>query len=185
MSYEGKEPCQGCGKSGSERFRWEKNALCPTCSEIFKKGSKMSIEEEQKYVSVRQHYFGFSGLDFDDNMLNNACIEMLKSIHNPYAKPIRHEEMSGYKGDNRILAIIPEKFFEPIKVFCFKMQDYTRKIREEKERIPGMAKLEVQKEKSRIYNEGIEKGRNLLLQLNLGEISSAELNNNHSYSEEK
>lgn len=183
MSYEGKEICQGCKKPGTEVPRPEKNSLCPRCAQILNKGNIVDIEDNTEYIGIAQHFFAYRSLSFNDNTLNEACIELLKSIDNPYKKPITWETLNGYHGDNRIRVIIPLKFYKPLQMFLQKMSDYVGTIREEKENIPNLASKAIQAEKDKIYNAGIEKGRSLLFQLNSGDISANELNNNYSYNE--
>lgn len=183
MRYEGKEICQGCKKPGYEVSRREKGSLCPVCLEKYIKGCRVDVEEKIEYIGIHQHYFAYSGLHFNDNTLNEACIELLKAINNPFAKPKCYEWMAANHGDNRTSAIIPVYFYRPLQDFLRKMNEYVLKIRKEKDSIPELVEMAIQVEKDKIFNEGIEKGRKLLFQLNSGEITANELNTNYSYNE--
>lgn len=184
--YKGKEPCQACGKSGTEIPRWSKNELCQDCKEIIKKWKSASGELKYKYIGVRQHYFAFSSLNFDDNTLNSAIIDLIIALSNGYADPETRTNCFKYsQGDNCVYGNIPEPFFEPIKKLFLILDDYVRNIRKESDGLPEKTKKEVQKEKDRIYNEGVQKGRDLLFALNNGEITMSEFSERISYREKE
>jgi len=76
-----------------------------------------------------------------------------------------------------------QKYVEPIKQLFLKIENEIVTVKDEKESIPELIKQQLKVERDKIYNEGIAKGRDLLFQLNLGDISATELNNNYSYNE--
>lgn len=152
MAYEGKEPCQGCGRTGSERFRWSKNQLCPDCQAIFEKGKCLESDSKIKeYVGVRQFMFAFNSLEFRDNTLNRFVPKLLMSLDNPFAECNEFLALKEGFGDNTVCARIPKPLFAPLKEFVNKM------------------------------DEGVAKGRNLLFQLNNGDITLEEFNQEQKY----
>ena len=57
--YKGKEPCQGCGKPGNERYRHDKNLLCTSCQKVFDKFKASEIEATtMTYVRVHKSRWG-------------------------------------------------------------------------------------------------------------------------------
>jgi len=61
------------------------------------------------------------------------------------------------------------------------MDDYVYNLRKEIDELPKMSREAVQAEKDRIYNEGIEKGRDLLMQLNGGKITQDDFEKSLNY----
>lgn len=169
--YTGKEVCQGCGKSGTELPRYEKNMLCENCKAELRKARAINFVSEIKYVRIRQHYHAFQSLSFNDDPLGKMMIKLLTELSNPYAEATGLECIQYTQGDNCLWVNIPEKLLVPLREFNAIISDYIREIKKEKESLPKMAKDAVQSEKDRIFNEGIEKGRNLLYQLNNNEIT--------------
>ncbi len=169
--YEGKEVCQGCGKSGSESPRVSKNTLCDRCKEELRKAKSLNIENSCEYVYVAQHIFACNRFDFNDNSLNELIIELLLAFNNPYERGTGMESIKDAFGDNKIYVNIPKRILEPLKKFAHTMEQFNIQLRKEKDAIPEEASKAVQAEKDKIYNEGIMKGRDLLFQLNNNEIS--------------
>ncbi len=185
-AYSGKEVCQGCGKTGGESWRDSRNSLCDKCKEELRAARQLNRESTCEYIKVKQHRYAFNSLSFDDNTLNKFVIDLLGSLHNPFAIPPNgFVEILPNSGNLQCDFIIPTKTFDAVKDFVLKMNDFVRDIREKKEKIPYQAAKAVQAEKDRIYNEGIAKGRNLLVQLNTGNIIIEQFNAVYDYKEKK
>lgn len=174
--YQGKEICQGCRRSGTETPRYSKDELCQDCKETIKLGRAKEVELNEKYTSVSSWSSNLPGIDFGDRTLSNLLSGLLKGLHNPYAnatnnlfQPFNPHNIHGSENH-----IIPTRVVEPMTEFFDKIQTVINDIREEKKNLPKMAREAVQDEKDRIYNEGIEKGRNLLFQLNEGAITETD-----------
>jgi hypothetical protein len=171
--YKGKERCAGCGKSGIELPRVEKDKLCHNCREIYNKGVAERNEEETEYTQVFQHFHAFYNKD-----LGSLAIDVLQALNNSKAKS-KKTEPAGFKynyGSNGIRVNIPSKTFELLKDFFVKAEEVFSKHREEVEKLPKIIEEKVREEKNRIYNEGIEAGRDLLNQLNRGELTIEDFN---------
>lgn len=169
--YTGREICQGCSKPGSESPRNEKTALCKSCQNELRKSRAINFIAECEYIQIRQHYHAFQSLSSGNDPLGELMIGLLEILDNPYVDASGYQCIVHTQGDNCLWAKIPKKLLEPLRLFTDEMSAYIRKIKEEKEALPKMAKDVVQSEKDRIYNEGIERGRNLLFQLNNNEIT--------------
>ena len=178
MIYEGKETCQGCGKPGTTNYRYSKNQLCPNCQMIFDKGRMIDFNDNDKYVNLRQHYHAFR-----TQWINTELYNILKSLHTPAANALGWPAIKSAFGNNEYTFKIKEKYIEPIKQLFLKIENEIVTVKDEKESIPELIKQQLKVERDKIYNEGIAKGRDLLFQLNLGDISATELNNNYSYNE--
>lgn len=174
--YQGKEVCQGCSKPGTEAQRYSKDELCKDCKESIKLGRTKEVELSEEYTDVTSWSTSLPSLDFNDNTLSRLLSGLLNGLHNPYANATSNLSHPfnpiNIHGSNR--HTIPTRVVEPMTEFFDKIKTVIKEIREEKENLPKMAREAVQEEKDRIYNEGIEKGRNLLFQLNQGEITETD-----------
>lgn len=174
--YQGKEVCQGCSKPGAEAPRWSKDELCQSCKESIKLGRAKEVEMKEEYTEVTSWSTNLPSIDFNDRTLSDLLRGLLVGLHNPYAKPTDnlHHPFNPHNVHGSQKHIIPTRVVESMKEFFEKIQTVIKDIRQEKEGLPRMAREAVQDEKDRIYNEGIEKGRNLLFQLNQGAITEAD-----------
>jgi hypothetical protein len=179
--YEGKEICQGCGKTGAEKPRYRKSELCKDCENQLKIGRARQHEDHIEYVRICQFMHAYSSLDFHDKRLNRIIYDLVNSLNNESAEYNSNDAIKTYFGDNVYWATIPKSFLEPLQVFGESMNKYVMELRKEKDNLPKLAKEEVAKEKDRIYNEGVKKGRDLLFQLNNGELTIDDINKKRSY----
>ena len=166
--YEGKEPCAGCGRSGAEEPRKEKNCLCHDCQRELAVGRQVLNEQQtvEKYVNAFLHFHQFYSQD-----CSNAAHKLLAAIHNPDACNCRYDSIEHkYSGSNGKRYNIPEKYYEAIREFILTFNEAWSELRTAKENIPKEVQEALREEKNRIYNEGVAYGRNLLTQLNRGEI---------------
>jgi hypothetical protein len=170
--YTGKEICQGCKKSGAENPRHDKNGLCENCKNLLNLGKAKDFELSQKYISVRDWAHGLTSFDFHDNTLDKALNEIFKALDNKTVP-----ETSGRLDSLRsqphgsIYYKIPEKVFNPIQDLFRELNQIFIKLRKEKESLPQLAKMEVEKQREDLFNKGVQRGRDLLFGLNAGEIS--------------
>jgi len=181
--YQGKEVCQGCRKPGTEVPRYSKDELCKSCSEILKLGLAKDFKNKEEYTSVSSWPTSLPSLDFGDRTLSDLLRGLLDGLHNPHAEstgnlfhPFNSPNIHGSVNHK-----IPTRVVEPMKEFFEKIQTIIKEIKQEKDGLPNMAKEAVQEEKNRIYNEGIEKGRDLLFQLNQGSITQEDFAKNLYY----
>jgi hypothetical protein len=178
--YTGKEICQGCGKTGDEINRRSKNELCPNCKKTYDLGKKIDFIETQKYVYVFQHYSAFHPY-----WLNDHVHSFLNALDNPTANASGDERIKSTFGSNGKTYKINSKLIDPIKHLFIDFEAKAKELEDEKKQMPELINKQMNIERDRIYNEGIKKGRNLLLQLNAGDITTSDLENNYSYNEKK
>lgn len=182
MPYNGKEPCAGCKRPGSEVSRDTKNDLCWDCEKIYALG-KAKDKSLEEHVRITAWPNNMSNIDFDDNSLTHFMYEFLKAIDNPTAETTdtitqpfnRHNHLSS------LSFVVPKRIVEPLTEYFKTLQEYIHRLSDELKAIEPKAREAVQKEKDRIYNEGIEKGRNLLMQLNAGSITYDDFEKNLTY----
>lgn len=182
--YKGKEPCQGCGKTGREVSRYSKNQLCPPCMDSLKLGRVREYEEKFQYVSLNQHYFAFHTPKTEIN-LNTTVHKFLKSLDTGERMGKYVEDIKYSWGSNREAFSIPKPLYEPLKQFFNEMEAYLReyadKVEAESSKFYYDRKKILQEERDKIYNEGVEMGRNLLMQLESGGLSMEDFAKNLSY----
>jgi hypothetical protein len=169
-SYTGKEVCQSCKKSGQQIKRSTKDDLCDDCKDLIKIAKCVDFEKSIKYVTVIDWINGFNTIDYSDKILDSLANNLLESLHNKFSKT--DEEIrfgrAQYHGQTRYN--IPKNVAIPLKDFFLALNDKIKEIRSIKENLEKDAINAVSIEKNKIYNEGICKGKELLIQLNNGGI---------------
>jgi len=176
MRYVGKEPCQGCNVSGIEKSRIEKNKLCDDCRNELQHGRIKKSEENFKYSLVFQHYYAYRW-----EWLNTLCQEILKSVHNPNANAGGVNYISPSTGSNGNWYKIPEYLLKPIENVFKALEAKATELENGLSDLPKTVRLATEDKKNEIYNEGIQYGRNLLIQLNAGEITLSQLDKTFNY----
>ena len=165
--YTGKEKCQGCGKSGAENPRWEKDNLCESCKSLLNLGKAKDVELTKEYKDIRQHLHAYS-----TNELNSIVHEILGALNNPTVGRTAVPEALFYSsGDNVRYYHIEAKLFEPLRKLFGDLNTLYRDVKKQQESIPADVRLETDMYKNEIYNQGVARGRNLLIQLNSGGIT--------------
>lgn len=189
MSYKGKEPCQGCGKPGHEKHRWYKDRLCSNCQQAFDKFKASEIEATtMTYVRVTQPRWGvfdISSRGQTNLSLSNMFVDsVLRGFNNENAPVVSSiKRLGSHSGSSSHAYRIPEIIFNALEKSVAVLEEAVKEIREQQDEAFVAVNTQLEKERERIYNEGIAKGRNLLFQLNSGQISVNEFNNNYSYNE--
>lgn len=168
--YNGKEVCQGCKKPGTELERWSKADLCKSCDTVFKTGLDLNRRSEIKesYTRIFQHHHSFRS-----NELNSFLHEFLTIVNNPHV--LQGEGVAGpYSlgpsgGSNGKFYTIPNAIIEPLTKFLHFYDNIMYEYSESK--LDDKTRQSLKDVKNEIFNEGVEKGRNLLVQFNNGEIT--------------
>lgn len=163
--YKGKEKCQGCGKSGADRPRRERESLCKECDESIRAGRSIQHEAKMEYVSAFLHYNSF------EREVNDFAQELLGILHNENAKIDAYVDIASEWGNNGRRHNIEKSLVGPISGFFTKMDKKYKLLAKSIAALPDRARQEVEKERDEIYNKGIEKGKNLLFMLESGDIS--------------
>ena len=174
--YTGKEKCQGCGKSGNEKARGTKDHLCQDCKNLIALGKTQIFESNIKYVLLFQNYHAYN------DQLNNHVHALLESLNNPDAKPEKQVDPLLYSwGSNGKYYTIDTRFFKPLQQLFGELNQILNNVKKDLQSIPDKVRTETQKYKNEIYNQGVTKGRNLLIQLNNEEISANDFTKDQVY----
>lgn len=179
--YDGKEPCPGCGRPGTDVPRQSKNGLCRECSEAVSLGRALIRERDLE----RNNYI----LDeFQDALLTWYAVPLgkvdtaLRRLLSTFSKfDSRHAK--GCHGLSNVLTgkldattardlfVLPTETYEAANELCSTLKDVCWELKEERDNMRKQLMVEVRDQKNTIYNEGVQHGRNLLMQLNSGEIT--------------
>jgi hypothetical protein len=177
--YKGKEICQGCKKSGIEKPRLNKEGLCTDCDALFRAGIASKHYEEIRYCNVFLHCHAYY-----NQHVSNFAHTLLAALNNPTAKFTGgYKDLSElYGGSNGKRYIINEKLLLPLRQFFKELDSKEYEFQQQIKNMPETVKEAVKEEKTKIYNEGVAKGRDLLFQLNNGQITTEDFEKNLRYS---
>lgn len=178
--YEGKEPCPGCGRSGAEVARSKKQELCYDCQQKLRLGDSLAKER-----GLERNYYRMDELT-TANM--TWYVVSIKEIDQPLRKLFKtlsqfninqvcanYSSSSFLGGDGSSVTahdtfVLPKITVEAAKELCEAIKEVSWKLRREEREYKERLDKELAEQKNEIYNEGVEYGRNLLFQLNNGEI---------------
>jgi hypothetical protein len=178
--YEGKEICQGCQKPGTEKPRQHRHGLCSGCNKTLRAGAEvLAIEKSDKAprIMVRQHFHAFKS-----KSANDVAFALLSALNEPNAPYMRADTLKYTFGTNQFY-IVREDVFEALKPVMLKIDEELYKHEMEMCNMSYTVRDAVAAEKERIYNEGVQHGRNLLMQLNSGTLTLSDLDKNVAYTE--
>lgn len=186
--YEGKQPCAGCGRTGEEVPRGKKDGLCRECAEAVKLGRMIIQERDLKRTYYRLDEF------MDTHMtwytipvpeIDRAVRNLLKQFSQFDTNHAcgKHEKAKDYdficgRSDAitaRDTFVLPVAVYEAAKELCTIVLEAADKLDEEKRNYRKELDAELAAQKNEIYNEGVAHGRNLLNQLNSGEITAKDI----------
>lgn len=179
--YDGKEPCPGCGKPGTEVPRQNKNGLCRECSEAVNLGRALIRERD-----LERNYYILD--EFQDALLTwyavplNKVDTALRKLLSTFSK-FDSRYAKGCHGLSNVLTgkldattardlfVLPTETYEAANELCCTLKDVCWELKDERNNMREQLMAEVREQKNAIYNEGVQHGRNLLMQLNSGEIT--------------
>lgn len=179
--YKGKQPCPGCGRTGEEHPRYNKDGLCQECALKLKLGREVSDFYGMEYGMVRMPELSRCEMTwYRIPKFQDALKEFFETITNfspDFAKHYGDKPADQYIigdpgsscGSDKL--VLPTKSIEAAKKLCEALSNTAWEIKLEKDNMRKELMTEVDMERERIYNEGVAHGRNLLMQLNNGEIS--------------
>lgn len=189
--YKGAKPCVGCGRTGEEHPRFSKDGLCNECLTKLNLGREMSEFYGMKFARVTLPELSTVDMKwYEIPYIQSALQEFLESVSEFSVRfAERHGEkpidsfIVGYPGSScgSNEFVIPTKSVQAARNLCkaFKEKMIELEVRERNMRAD--LKEELNKEREKIFNEGVRHGRNLLLQLNNGEISINDFYKNQPY----
>lgn len=180
--YEGPVPCPGCGRTGKEKARKSKDSLCYDCQDMLGIGRAISKER-----SLARNYYRMDDLRLGDmtwytipiREVNDALKELLKKFSEfdrqyvGYKGTPTESQLAGRIGatTSRDTYILPDVTFAAAKQLCESIKEICWQLKKDREKYKEELDQKLNEERNLIYNEGVAHGRNLLMQLNSGEIS--------------
>ena len=184
--YRGDKPCPGCGRTGAEHPRMSKDALCYDCTEHLNIGRQLCEERnmERGRFHLDELTNGFmTWYQIRNTKIDGYLRDLLRTFSqfdSKYAGEYCRQDtmLAGYAscGTSHDDFVLPKVTFEAAKKLCHAVEDAVGELNREREAYKKRLDAELAEQKNDIYNEGVQYGRNLLFQLNRGEITADELN---------
>ncbi len=175
IMYYGNEPCAGCHLPATERARPDKKSLCLDCANALASGMAYAIQIEP-HTEFFQHYHAYT------HEVSKLVHGLLAALHNPSAPYTRSEALKNAWGSNGARYIIPTRCFEPLRIAFEQIDQKVIQIEKELKALPDTVKKALADERTEIFNKGIERGRNLLMQIESGGITMDDFYKNiHNY----
>lgn len=178
--YKGKEPCQGCGRPGTEMYRNTKDCLCPDCQAAIEIGRTIIKEKDLK----RKHYqledlkmAQITWYVIPIGEIETALIKLLESFSQfdkRYA-PYNQEHFGRFEpltGSHKI--VLPEITYNAAKELTEKIISFCWTLRKKEDNYKKELEEQLNNERNCIYNDGLAHGKKLLSQLNEGKITLEE-----------
>ena len=182
--YEGKAPCPGCGRTGEQNPRPSKDGLCYDCKNQLAIGRAISEERDLP----RKHYrledlciaemtwYTIRVREFERAVVN--LLQTFSEFDSKYAWYSHDKVLVGrleaVTGRHRI--VLPERTFEAARQLCEVLREASSQLIKERDGYKAELYAEIAEQKNAIFNEGVKRGRELLFQLNRGEITLEEFN---------
>lgn len=189
--YEGKEPCPGCGRTGIEVPRTSKSSLCYECEQNLKLGKQIGDYYGREYKTPQIDDLTKCSLPYNsipivymklrDFLITISRFEFKFARAGAKGLPENLlNKMEGYSNDNFVL---PAETVDAAKDLCRTIYEKCREISDKEYYLRSEMRKVLEIERDKIYNEGIRHGRNLLLQLNNGEIGENDFFKEYHYNE--
>lgn len=193
--YNGKIRCPGCGRTGEEAPRKSKDCLCEDCENSLKIGRAIVKERNLESKNYCLDEFKVGKIKWNTYTYNveNALINLL----NTFSQFKETNKIWGFPESlyfNRLISnlgeshkvILPTETFEAAKRLCEVLKELNDDLEEKSKSYKAVLDKELAEKKNQlykelaekkneIYNDGVRYGRNLLVQLNNGEIAPNEI----------
>lgn len=170
--YKGKEPCHGCGITGEDKPRRIKNSLCRDCEKCMTRGKAIFAHENIKYTKFMYTWHHFCG---EVDALARKILGRLTIMGIPDCFVTDGESLRGHGTRHTEMYVIPTSIYNEIIPFFVKLSDRLEEIKSLEEGMESKAKKMVQDRFDEVYNQGIERGNNLLLSLVEGDVTMGQL----------
>lgn len=179
--YEGPAPCPGCGRTGEQVARKAKDALCYDCEEQLRIGRAIARERQLERNFYRLEDLMTAQMTWYTIPIREIEMKVCNLLRTFSAFDMRH---AGYTSkSNRQLAgrvdavtaryniVLPAVTYEAAKDLCEALKDACWDLKEQRRNYQKELDEQLDEQKNEIFNQGVARGRNLLLQLNRGEIT--------------
>ena len=193
--YKGKQKCAGCGRTGEEHPRYDKDGLCLECYEKLKLGREVSEQLQRKCSDIKFDELSNVHMTwYEVPFIHHKLVDFIRSVvsfstkfASVYGKPPCGDFLLGTPGCGTSYDsfAVPTDSVEPLKELCKTIQDKMLEVRAKEDNMRAELEKELDAERDRIYNEGVERGRDLLRQLNEGEIGVNDFKARQKYEKPK
>lgn len=180
--YEGNAPCPGCGMTGKQKARPSKESLCHDCQNQLEIGRAICKER-----ALDRNFYRMDDLRLGDmtwytipiREVDNALKDLLMKFsefdrqHVDYKGTPTESQLAG-KIDattSRNTYVLPDVTFAAAQRLCESIKEVCRQLKKDRENYQKELDKQLAEQKNDIYNEGVAHGRDLLRQLNNGEIT--------------
>lgn len=185
--YEGSAPCPGCGRTGEEALRVSKDSLCYDCAMALSIGRAIVKER-----NLDRNHYNMDDLRIGQMTWYTISIPSVESALGELLKTFSQFDQNRVDTKEGIAAsqlagradavtahdnfILPDITFNAAKKLCETLKNVCWELRRDRDNYQKELDAKLKEERNRIYNEGVAHGRNLLFQLNNGEITAADIN---------
>lgn len=179
--YEGSAPCPGCGRTGEQVARKAKDALCHDCQEQLRIGRAIAQERqlERNYYKMEDiivaelTWYTIPVAEIDKKLRNLLRTFSVFDSRNASYIPSNEGCLAGRieATTARDRFVLPRVTLDAAKELCGALKDACWDLKEQRENYRKELDAQLADQKNEIFNQGIARGRNLLMQLNRGEVS--------------
>lgn len=185
--YEGSEPCPGCGRTGKEEPRSTKNSLCYDCAMTLSIGRAIVKERnlDRNYYNMDDLRIGqMTWYTVSINAVENALDDLLRTFSQFDQNRV---SLKGGYSESQLAGridpctahdsfVLPDITFNAAKKLCKALTDVCHELNEIRDNYKKELDDQLRRQKNDIFNDGVAHGRNLLFQLNNGEITADDIN---------
>lgn len=179
--YTGPAPCPGCGRTGEQVARKAKDALCHDCEEQLRIGRAIAQERqlERNYYKMEDlivaelTWYTIPVAEIDKKLRNLLRTFSVFDSRNASYIPSNEGCLAGRLEATiaRDAFVLPRVTLDAAKELCGALKDACWDLKEQRRNYQKELDAQLANEKNEIFNQGVAQGRNLLLQLNRGQIS--------------
>ena len=184
--YKGNTPCPGCGRTGTEVPRITKDSLCEDCKTILHLGRDFCKERELERSYYRMDDL-MTGYMTWYQIIDSKIDQCLRNLLYTFSQFDRRYVVGSYLQSTMLAGsagcgtsadefVLPTVTFNAARELCQAIEKAVHKLNRDRDNYQKELDAKLNKERNRIYNEGVKHGRNLLFQLNNGEITADEIN---------
>lgn len=185
--YKGDTKCPGCGKTGKESPRANKDSLCYYCRDVLKLGNNVItyyglsrgryVVPDHKKMILTWYTIRIGAIDNALNSLLNSVSVFDNEFCSRYAD-WREEILTGRLDPltSRVTYSIPERCIEAAKNLCDVVRQVSEDLEEKEKNYEKELEYSFKQKEDDIFKKGIKEGTNLLIRLNRGEITQDEIN---------
>ena len=185
--YEGSAPCPGCGRTGEDVPRKSKDSLCYDCEMALSIGRAIVKERnlDRNHYNMDDLRIGqMTWYTISIRSVESALCDLLRTFSKfdqnrvSMKGGISESQLAG-RADAftaRDSFVLPDITFNAAKKLCEVLKDVCHELNKARDNYQKELDEQLRQQKNDIFNDGVAHGRNLLFQLNNGEITADEIN---------